>query len=96
MGIIINIDGAAEKMQPGLKITFDSLNFIADWFGDLHLRELEPPVEEKEQPPLICAFFAGLEEPIDVGPRALAQHLNRNGHNVFIEIIQEHDFDVII
>ena len=37
MGIIINIDDATEKMQSGEKITFDSLDFIADRFRDLHL-----------------------------------------------------------
>jgi hypothetical protein len=43
MGIIINIDDAAERMQPGEKITFGSLDFIADQFGDLHLQEPEHP-----------------------------------------------------
>jgi hypothetical protein len=51
MGIIINIDETAEKMQPGEKITFSSLDFITDWFGNLHLQEPKPPMEEKEQPP---------------------------------------------
>ena len=71
MGIIINIDDAAERMQPGEKITFGSLDFITDQFGDLHLQEPELPVEE-EQPPLIYAFFTGLEEAVNVGPCALA------------------------
>jgi hypothetical protein len=30
MGIIINIDDVVERMWPGKKITFDSLDFIAD------------------------------------------------------------------
>ena len=71
MGIIINIDDVAGRMQPGEKITFGSLNFIADQFGDLHLQEPKLHVEE-EQPPPICAFFAGLEEAVNVGPCALA------------------------
>ena len=51
MGIIINIDDAVERMQPGEKITFGSLNFIADQFGDLHVQEPKLPMEEEEQPP---------------------------------------------
>jgi hypothetical protein len=43
-------------------------------------------MEEEEEPPLICAFFAGLEEAVDVGPCALAQHLNRYGPNVFTKL----------
>jgi hypothetical protein len=34
MGIIINIDDVVERMWLGKKITFDSLDFIADQFGD--------------------------------------------------------------
>ena len=45
MGIIINIDDAVEKMCLGEKITIGRLDFIDDWFGDLHLHESEPPVE---------------------------------------------------
>ena len=71
MGIIINIGDAAEKMQPGEKITFDILDFIADQFGNLHLQEPESPMEEQEQPPPICTFFVGLEEAVDVGPALL-------------------------
>jgi hypothetical protein len=60
---IINIDDTTERMQLDEKITFGSLGFIADQLEDLHLQEPELPVEEDEQPPPICAFFAGLEEP---------------------------------
>jgi hypothetical protein len=49
-------------------------------------KEPEPPVEE-EQPPPICAFFAGLEEAVDVGPHTLAQHLNHYERDVFIIVI---------
>ena len=45
MGIIIN--DATEKMQSGEKITFDSLDFIVDWFGDLNLQEPESSMEEQ-------------------------------------------------
>jgi hypothetical protein len=50
MGIIINIDGDAEKMQPSERITFGSLDFITDRFGNLHLQEPKPPMEEEEPP----------------------------------------------
>jgi hypothetical protein len=58
MGIIFNFGNDVEKMQPGGRTTFDDLDFIADRFEDLQLQELEPPVEEKEQPPPVCALFA--------------------------------------
>jgi hypothetical protein len=42
MGIIFNFGNKPEKMQPGEKITFGKLDFIADWFGDLRLQQPEP------------------------------------------------------
>jgi hypothetical protein len=45
MEIITNIDDVAGRMQLGEKITFGSLDFIADQFGDLHLQVPELPVE---------------------------------------------------
>jgi hypothetical protein len=58
-------------MQSGEKITFGCLDFFADQFGDLHLQEPKLPMEEEEQPPPICAFFAGLEEAANVGHYSL-------------------------
>ena len=91
MGIIINIDDATEKMQSGEKITFGSLDFIADRFGGLHLQGPKSSMEEQKQPPTICAFFVGLDDDVDVGLRALAQHLNHYGRDVFIELSQGSD-----
>jgi hypothetical protein len=85
MGIIINLNDATERMQSGEKITFGSLDFIADQFGDLHLQEPKLPTEE-EQPPPICAFFTRLEEAVDVGPYALTQHLNHYGRNILAKL----------
>jgi hypothetical protein len=96
MGIIINIDDAAERMQSGEKITFGSLDFITDQFGDLHLREPKLPMEEEEQTPLICAFFTRLEEAMNVGSCALTQHLNRNGHDVFTKLDRENDLEATL
>jgi hypothetical protein len=39
MGIIINLDDATERMQPGENITFGGLDFIANQFRDLHPQE---------------------------------------------------------
>lgn len=69
MGIIFNFNG--------------DLHFITDWFRDLHLQEPKPSMEEEEQPPPVYAFFAGLDEVVDAGPRALARHLNRYGRDIF-------------
>jgi hypothetical protein len=53
-------------------------------------------VEEEELPPLICTFFAGLEEAVNVGPYALAQHLSRYGHDVFTKLGQESDLEATL
>ena len=82
-------------MQPDEKIAFGSLEFIADQFGDLYLQEAKLPMEE-EEPPLICAFLVGLEEAMNVGPCALAQHLNRYGHDVFTKLGQESDLEATL
>jgi hypothetical protein len=71
----------------GIIFNFDSdLDFITDWFRDLHLQEPEPSLEEEEQPPPVYAFFARLEEVVGTGPRALSRHLNRYDRDVFIMI----------
>jgi hypothetical protein len=51
---------------------------------------------EAEQPPPIFAFFAELEEAVDVGPHALTQHLNHYGHDIFTELGQERDLKAIL
>ena len=96
MGIIFNFDDTTKKIQPGGRITFGDLDFIADRFKDLQLQELEPPVEEKEQPPLVCAFFAGLDEAMGAGPRALGQHLNCYNRDVFTKISYKHDLNAVL
>ena len=96
MGIIINIDVAAKKMHPGEKITFGSLYFIADRFGDFHLQGPKSSMEEQKQPPLICEFFAVLEEAVDVGPRTLAQHLNRYRRDIFTKLDQESNLEATL
>jgi hypothetical protein len=53
-------------------------------------------MEEKEQPPPICAFFVGLEEVVDVGPHTLAQHLNRYGRDVSTEFGRESDLEAAL
>jgi hypothetical protein len=47
--------------------------------------------EEEEQPPPICVFFIGLEEAVNVGPCALAQHLSRYGRDIFTKLGREND-----
>ena len=96
MGIIINIDDATERMQPGEKITFGSLNFIANRYEDLHLQKPKLPMEEEEQPPPICALFTGLEEAVDVGARALSQHLNYYERDVFTKLGRENDLEAVL
>ena len=53
-------------------------------------------MEKEGQLPSICAFFAGLEEAVDVGPRALAQHLNHYGRDFFILLGRENDLEAIL
>ena len=36
MGLIFNFDNVV-KMEPGVQITFGSLDFVADQLGNLHL-----------------------------------------------------------
>ena len=48
MGIVFDFGDELEKMQPGTRIIFGKLDFIADQFRDLCLREPEP-TEEGEQ-----------------------------------------------
>ena len=52
MGIIFNFGNDTEKMQPGEKISFGKLDFIANQLENLHLQELEMPEQEEEQCPL--------------------------------------------
>ena len=95
MGIIFNFDDGMKKIHPDGRITFGDLDFIAHQFGNLQLQEPEPHVEE-EQPPTVCAFFVGLEETIGAGLRALVQHLNHYGRDVFTKLGQEHDLEAIL
>ena len=37
MGIIFDFGDELEKMQLGTRIVFSKLDFITNWFGDLHL-----------------------------------------------------------
>jgi hypothetical protein len=47
MGVIFNIGDEPEQEQPGKKITFDKLDFIAGQFGDLCLQEPESTEEDE-------------------------------------------------
>ena len=53
-------------------------------------------MEEQKQPPLICEFFAVLEEAVDVGPHALAQHLNRYRRDIFTKLDQESNLEATL
>ena len=44
----------------------------------------------------MCTFFAGLEEVVDIGTRALAQHLNHYGCDIFTELGRENDLEAIL
>jgi hypothetical protein len=83
MGIVFNFGDEPEEEQPGKRITFGKLDFIADQFGDLCLREPEP-TEKGEQSLRICAFAARLEEDVDAGPDPLRRYLRRYAH-LFVE-----------
>ena len=48
---------------------------------------------EEEQPPLIYAFFTGLEEAVNVGPCTPAQHLNHYGCDVFTKLGRESNLE---
>jgi len=37
MGIIFDFCDEPENMQPGTRIVFGKIDFIADWFGDLRV-----------------------------------------------------------
>jgi hypothetical protein len=73
MGIVFDFGDEPEKMQPGMRIVFGNLDFIAEQFGDLRLQEPEPIEREEEQSLQIRAFTAGLEKAIDGGPLAIAR-----------------------
>jgi hypothetical protein len=45
MCLITRIDNDADQMQPGDKIASSGLGFVADWFGNLRLQDLEPPAQ---------------------------------------------------
>ena len=49
MGIVFNFGDEPEKMQPDMRIVFGKLDFIANRFGDLRLREPKPTEREEEQ-----------------------------------------------
>ena len=93
MGTIFNFGNETEKMQPGEKISFGKLDFIADQLENLHLQELETPEQEEERSPPFCAFVAGLEESVDAGPLALARHLTRHAY-VLAEAGRDHELNV--
>lgn len=93
MGLVFNFDDI-DKMQPGPEITFDSLDFVADQLGNLYLQEPNPPMQE-EEPPSICMFLAGLEETMETGPLALANHMDLYAWETFAEFSREHILDKI-
>jgi hypothetical protein len=88
MGIIFDFGDEPEKMQPGTRIIFNKLDFIADRFGDLRSQEPELTEREEEQSLQIRGFAAGLEKAVDEGPLAIARHLTRHGR-LFVEPGQE-------
>lgn len=74
MGIIFNFDDG-EKLQPGSEISFDSMDFIIDQLGNLHLKEPEPPAQEDE-PLTICMFLSRLKDSMAIGAPVLARHMD--------------------
>ena len=48
MGIVFDFSDELEKVQPGTRIVFGRLDFIANRFGDLRLQEPEPTEREEE------------------------------------------------
>ena len=81
MDIVFNFGDDEEKMQPGEKISFGKLDFIANQLENLHLQELEMPEQEEEQ----CPRRSMLSPP-DWRRRnnPLARHLTRHS-NVLTE-----------
>ena len=49
MGIVFDFSNEPEKMEPGMRIVFGKLDFIADRFRDLRLQEPELTEREEEQ-----------------------------------------------
>ena len=88
MGIIFDFGDEPEKMQPGARIIFGKLDFIADRFRDLRLQQPEPTEREEEQSLQIQAFANGLDKAVDGGLLAIALHLTRHGQ-LFAELGQE-------
>ena len=83
MRIIFNFGDEPEGEQPGKRITFGKLDFIADQFGDLCL-QVPGLTEGGEQSLQIRAFAAELGEATDTGPDTLARYLKRYAH-LFVE-----------
>jgi hypothetical protein len=71
MGIVFNFGNELERMQPGEKITFGKLDFIANQLGNLCLQELEMLQREEEWSLPVRAFSARLEEVVDGGLLAI-------------------------
>ena len=65
MGIVFNFGNELERMQPGEKITFGKLDFIANQLGNLCLQELEMLQREEEWSLPVRAFSARFEVVVD-------------------------------
>ena len=81
-----------EKMM----LTLNLWTFLSLWWQEDSCLQEPKLLVEVEQPPPICAFFAGFKEAVDVGPCTLAQHLNRYGHDVFTKLGQENDLEATL